>query len=89
MGIPVQGSVVKCAYQRQEWSRMLREWKESGRTVKNWCAERVLAEHAYCYRFRNAEKVTVKPPRESTRPAGRNHPAGQINLTETYKRYFS
>ena len=32
-------SDVKREYQLQEWSGMLRECKESGLTVKNWCAE--------------------------------------------------
>ena len=45
-------SDVKREYQLQEWSGMLREGKESGLTVKNWCAERGITEHAYYYRLR-------------------------------------
>ena len=31
---------------------MLREQKESGLSVKEWCRERGLAEHIYCYQLR-------------------------------------
>ena len=36
---------------------MLRECKESGLTVKNWCAERGITEHAYYYRLRKLRQA--------------------------------
>ena len=36
---------------------MLRECKESGKTVKNWCAERGITEHAYYYRLRKLRQA--------------------------------
>ena len=50
-------SDVKREYQLQEWSGMLRECKESGLTVKNWCAERGITEHAYYYRLRKLRRA--------------------------------
>lgn len=51
-------SDVKLEYQLQEWSGMLRECKESGLTVKNWCAEHGIPEHAYYYRLRKLRQAT-------------------------------
>ena len=50
-------SDVKREYQLQEWSGMLRECKESGLTVKNWCTERGITEHAYYYRLRKLRQA--------------------------------
>ena len=50
-------SDVKREYQLREWSGMLRECKESGLTVKNWCAERGITEHAYYYRLRKLRQA--------------------------------
>ena len=50
-------SEVKREYQLQEWRGMLRECKESGLTVKNWCAERGITEHAYYYRLRKLRQA--------------------------------
>ena len=36
---------------------MLRECKESGLTVQNWCAERGIPEHAYYYRLRKLRQA--------------------------------
>ena len=37
---------------------MLRQRKESGRSVKAWCQERGLAEHIYYYRLRKLRQAT-------------------------------
>ena len=37
--------------------RMLREQKESGLSVKEWCLERGLAEHIYYYRLRKLRQA--------------------------------
>lgn len=37
--LSVKISEVKQEYQLQEWSGMLRQWKESGLSVKDWCVE--------------------------------------------------
>ena len=50
-------SDVKREYQLREWSGMLRECKESGLTVKNWCSERGITEHAYYYRLRKLRQA--------------------------------
>ena len=50
-------SDVKREYQLQEWSGMLRERKESGLTVRDWCAERGITEHAYYYRLRKLRQA--------------------------------
>lgn len=50
-------SDVKREYQLQEWSGMLRERKESGLTVRDWCAERGITEHAYYYRLRKLRQT--------------------------------
>ena len=47
----------KREYPLQEWSGMVRECKESGLTVKNWCAERGITEHAYYYRLRKLRQA--------------------------------
>lgn len=36
---------------------MLRECKESGLSVKNWCAERGIPEHVYYYRLRKLRQA--------------------------------
>lgn len=36
---------------------MLRERKESGLSVKAWCAERGISEHAYYYRLRQLRQM--------------------------------
>ena len=50
-------SEVKQEYQLQEWSGMLREQKESGLSVKEWCQEQGLAEHIYYYRLRKLRQA--------------------------------
>ena len=50
-------SEVKQEFQLQEWSGMLREQKESGLSVKQWCQERGLAEHIYYYRLRKLRQA--------------------------------
>ena len=50
-------SKVKQEYQLQEWSGMLREQKESGLSVKEWCQEQGLAEHIYYYRLRKLRQA--------------------------------
>ena len=39
---------------------MLRECKESGKTVKNWCAERGISEHVYYYRLRKLRQAACE-----------------------------
>ena len=36
---------------------MVRECKESGLTVENWCTERGITEHAYYYRLRKLRQA--------------------------------
>ena len=50
-------SEVKREYQLQEWSGMLHERKESGLSVKAWCAEHGITEHAYYYRLRKLRQA--------------------------------
>ena len=50
-------SEVKREYQLQEWGGMLRARKESGLSVKAWCAERGIAEHVYYYRLRQLRQI--------------------------------
>ena len=50
-------SEVKREYQLQEWGGMLRDRKESGLSVKAWCAERGIAEHVYYYRLRQLRQI--------------------------------
>ena len=55
--LSVKISEVKQEYQLQEWSGMLREQKESGLSVREWCQERGLAEHIYYYRLRKLRQA--------------------------------
>ena len=50
-------SEVKQEYQLQEWSGVLRQRKESGLSVKEWCREQGLAEHIYYYRLRKLRQA--------------------------------
>ena len=50
-------SEIKQEYQLQEWSGMLRQRKESGLSVKEWCREHGLAEHIYYYRLRKLRQA--------------------------------
>ena len=50
-------SEIKQEYQLQEWSGMLRQRKESGLSVKEWCREQGLAEHIYYYRLRKLRQA--------------------------------
>ena len=50
-------SEVKQEFQLQEWSGMLRQRKESGLTVRDWCQEQGLAEHIYYYRLRKLRQA--------------------------------
>ena len=50
-------SEVKREYQLQEWGGMLRDRKESGLSVKAWCAEHGISEHAYYYRLRQLRQM--------------------------------
>ena len=55
--LSVKINEVKREYQLQEWSGMLHERKESGLSVKEWCAERGITEHAYYYRLRKLRQA--------------------------------
>lgn len=50
-------SEVKQEYQLQEWSGMLRQRKESGSSVKEWCQEQGMAEHIYYYWLRKLRQA--------------------------------
>ena len=50
-------SEVKQEYQLQEWCGMLRQRKESGLSVKEWCQEQGMAEHIYYYRLRKLRQA--------------------------------
>lgn len=50
-------SEVKQEYQLQQWTGMVREQKESGLTIKQWCAERGVTEYAYYYRLRKIRQA--------------------------------
>ena len=43
---------VKKEFQLQQWRGMVQERMDSGLSVKAWCAERGITEHAYYYRLR-------------------------------------
>ena len=45
-------SEVKREFQLQQWLGMVQERKESGLSVKEWCAWCGITEHVYYYRFR-------------------------------------
>jgi len=53
----VKISEVKQEYQLQEWSGMLRQRKESGLSVKDWCLEQGISEHSYYYRLRRLRQM--------------------------------
>lgn len=55
--LSVKISEVKQEYQLQEWSGMLRQWKESGLSVKDWCVEQGISEHSYYYRLRRLRQM--------------------------------
>ena len=44
-------SEVKKEYQFQQWIGTVKEQKESGLTVRQWCLEQGISEHAYYYRL--------------------------------------
>ena len=45
-------SEVKREFQLQQWRGMVQERKESGLSVKEWCAGCGITEHVYYYRLR-------------------------------------
>ena len=55
--LSVKISEVKQEYQLQEWSGMLRQRKESGLSVKDWCVEQGISEHSYYYRLRRLRQM--------------------------------
>ena len=55
--LQVKISEVKQEYQLQEWSGMLRQRKESGLSVKDWCVEQGISEHSYYYRLRRLRQM--------------------------------
>ena len=58
--LSVKISEVKQEYQLQEWSGMLRQRKESGLSVKDWCLEQGISEHSYYYRLRRLRQMACK-----------------------------
>ena len=48
----VKISEVKREFQLQQWRGMVQERKESGLSVKEWCAGCGITEHVYYYRLR-------------------------------------
>lgn len=44
-------SEVKKEYQLQQWAGCVKEQKESGLTIRQWCSEQGISEHAYYYRL--------------------------------------
>lgn len=44
-------SEVKKEYQLQQWAGTVKEQRESGLTVRQWCLEQGISEHAYYYRL--------------------------------------
>ena len=55
--LSVKISEVKQEYQLQQWSVMLRERKESGLSVKEWCLEQGISEHSYYHRLRRLRQM--------------------------------
>ena len=42
----------KAEYRLSRWSEIIREQKQSGKTVREWCAEHGMTTNAYYYRLR-------------------------------------
>ncbi len=55
----------KRAYQLQQWNVMVREQKESGLTVRQWCAEQGVAERAFYYRVRRIRQAACTAQEEA------------------------
>ena len=53
-------SEVKREFQLQQWRGMVQERMESGLSVRAWCAERGITEHAYYYRLRQIREVACQ-----------------------------
>ena len=51
---------VKKEFQLQQWRGMVQERMESGLSVRAWCAERGITEHAYYYRLRQIREVACQ-----------------------------
>ena len=51
---------VKKEFQLQQWRGMVQERMEIGLSVRAWCAERGITEHAYYYRLRQIREVACQ-----------------------------
>ena len=47
----------KAEYRLSQWSEIIREQKQSGKTVSEWCSEHGMTTNAYYYRLRRVRKL--------------------------------
>lgn len=43
---------VKTKFRKEQWARLIQECQNSGLTIKNWCSQNGVSEHAYYYWLR-------------------------------------
>ena len=50
----------KAEYQLSQWSEIIREQKQSGKNVREWCLEHGMTTNAYYYRLRRVRKSVCR-----------------------------
>jgi len=49
---------VKTQFRKEQWVHFIQECQKSGLTIKNWCSQNNMSEHAYYYWLRKIREST-------------------------------
>ena len=56
----MQVTEYKAEYRLSQWSEIIREQKQSGKNVREWCLEHGMTTNAYYYRLRRVRKSACR-----------------------------
>ena len=56
----MQVTEYKAEYQLSRWNEIIREQKQSGKTVSEWCSEHGMTTNAYYYRLRRVRESVCR-----------------------------
>ena len=56
----MQVTEYKAEYRLSQWNEIIREQKQSGKNVREWCSEHGMTTNAYYYRLRRVRKSVCR-----------------------------
>ena len=83
----MQVTEYKAEYRLSQWSEIIREQKQSGKNVREWCLEHGMTTNAYYYRLRRVRESVYQ--RNHAYPQKKNQPTASQRWAVSYQHLIS